>query len=93
MKIVLKSRNKPEDVKFFLERGANVRYFKDGEESPLFQAIQSIFLKEGDVRILVEYGADLHQRNKRGVNGASIDIGKVIFIKRIQKSKAISNNI
>lgn len=72
LKIVLKSRHNPEDVKFFLEKGANVRYFKDGEESLLIKAVQSMFVKEGDVRILVEYGADPNKRNNEGLTALQL---------------------
>lgn len=89
LKIVLKSRHKPEDVSFFLERGANVRYFKDGEESLLIQAVQSMYLKQGDVRILVEYGADPHQRNNKGLTALQLifknrksNLNKITEIKR-----------
>lgn len=37
LKFVLKSRHKPEDVKFFLERGANVRFYKESESFKLYK--------------------------------------------------------
>lgn len=72
LKFVLNSRHKPEDVKFFLERGANVRFYKESEGSLLIQAVQSMFLEKDDVRILVEHGADPHQRDSAGLTALQL---------------------
>lgn len=73
----MNSPHKSEDVQFFLERGANVHFYKDvkdGDGSLLIQAVQSMFLEQDDVRILVEHGADPHQTDR--VNSTSTDMQK-----------------
>lgn len=85
----MNSPHKSEDVQFFLERGANVHFYKDvkdGDGSLLIQAVQSMFLEQDDVRILVEHGADPHQTDKAGLTTLQL-----IFQNR--KSNIYKNNI
>lgn len=70
LNFVFKSRHKSEDVKFFLERGANINFYEnenDGDGSVLIRAIGGWFAIEEDVRLLVEHGADPHQRDSAGL--------------------------
>lgn len=70
MNFVFKSRHKSEDVKFFLERGANINFYEnenDGDGSVLIRAIGGWFAIEEDVRLLVEHVADPHQRDSAGL--------------------------
>lgn len=71
----MNSPHKSEDVQFFLERGANVHFYKevkDGDGSLLIQAVQSMFLEQDDVRILVEHGADPHQTDSSGLTALQL---------------------
>lgn len=75
LNFVLNSPHKSEDVKFFLERGANVHFYKnvnDGDGSVLIRAVKSMFLEEEDVRILVEHGAYPHQTDSSGLTALQL---------------------
>lgn len=75
LNFVLNSPHKSEDVKFFLERGANVHFYKnvnDGDRSVLIRAVKSMFLEEEDVRILVEHGAYPHQTDSSGLTALQL---------------------
>lgn len=89
MNFVFKSRHESKDVKFFLERGANINFYEDendGDDSVLIRAISSYYAIEEDVRLLVEHGADPHQTDKAGLTTLQL-----IFQNR--KSNIYKNNI
>lgn len=66
MELVLHSSHKSEDVKFFLENGADVYFNKCGEEALLIRAVRFIYLKGDDVVNLIKYGADPFEKDKEG---------------------------
>lgn len=71
----LNSPHKSDDVKFFLERGANVHFYKDqknGDGSVLIPTVKSTFLEEEDVKILVEHGANPHQTDSLGLTALQL---------------------
>lgn len=75
LNFVLNSPHKSDDVKFFLERGANVHFYKDeknGDGSVLIPAVKSMFLEEEDVRFLVEHGANPHQTDSLGLTALQL---------------------
>ncbi|XP_022334902.2 uncharacterized protein LOC111131589 isoform X2 [Crassostrea virginica] len=55
-----------EDVQFFLEKGANVNFYDKIKGSLLIRAVKSQYSSEKDVLVLLQHGADPHQKNCDG---------------------------
>lgn len=69
LKFVLKKPHTLEDVRSFLQRGANANFYDDDKncgDHILAGSLTSGFITEEDVLCLLEHGADPHQKDKYG---------------------------
>lgn len=69
LNFVLKKPHTLEDVRFFLQRGANANYYDDDNncgDPILAGSLTSVFITEEDVLCLLEHGANPHQKDQYG---------------------------
>ena len=69
---VVEHSHRGEDVQFFLEKEANVNFYDEIKGSLLIRAINSQYSSEKDVLVLLQHGADPHQKNCDGYTALQI---------------------